>query len=478
MSNKKKAINGAKWTSVSAAISAILQFGQVAVLARLLEPSAFGIVSISTLVITFLNIFAHFGFSNSIIFKQVTDQKILSTIYYLNLIIGVLMFGLMYFSAPLLVLYYNEPLLDGILKIAAFSFPIVFLGQIYNILLEKELKFKSLALTDIFCAVFGTSVTILLAYKGYGAKALVLGLLTSLFVKMIIHNIIGRQYFSPVRHFKLGEIKEHLTFGIYNIGENVVGFVTGNIDNILIGGLLGVKQLGIYTIAWQIAVYPTTRLCPVIIQISYPIMAKVKDNIAYLKSSYLKMTSFISYCIFPLLVGLFLTAFNVIPLIYGPGWDNTIPLVKIFAFMGILFSLMYTTPPVAYLTGKPNYLFYKNLVMLVVRVPVIYVAAQMYGLTGIAVGFLITTILSLVLNFYMVKKMVGSFYMELIQDHVKPVLFSLAMAVVILLYKYFIGDAGLVHTLIQISLGGLVYAGLVLKYKLSFAEIKNLRSSL
>jgi lipopolysaccharide exporter len=198
MSNKIKAINGAKWTTVSTIFNAVLQFGQVALLARLLEPAAFGIVSISTLIINFLSIFAHFGFSNSIISKQVTNQKVLSTIYYLNLLIGVIMFALMYLSAPLLVLYYKEPLLDGVLKMAAFSFPIVFLGQIYNILLEKELKFKWLALTDIFCSITGSLVTIFLAFNGYQAKSLVGGLLSAQFLKMIIHNVLGRQYFAPI----------------------------------------------------------------------------------------------------------------------------------------------------------------------------------------------------------------------------------------------------------------------------------------
>jgi lipopolysaccharide exporter len=207
-------------------------------------------------------------------------------------------------------------------------------------------------------------------------------------------------------------------------------------------------------------------------------MAKIKDNIEDLKRAYLKMTDFIAFCIIPLLIGLFLTAANVIPLIYGPGWEATVPLVKILAFMSIFSSLMYTTPPVAYLTNKPNYLFYKNLAVLVIRVPVIYLSAITYGLTGVAIGFLITIIISLMLEFYMVKKMIGSFLMPLVKELIKPVLFSVAMAVIILLYKYFIGDAGLAHVVAQIVLGGLVYAVLTLKYKLSFAEIKNLRQSL
>lgn len=478
MSNKKKAINGAKWTTISTIVNTILQFGQIAVLARLLEPSAFGIVSVSTLVLNFLGIFAHFGFSNSIIYKQETDRGVLSTIYYLNIMIGILMFALIYLTAPLLVHYYNEPRIADVLRISAFYFPIVFFGQIYNILLEKELKFKSLALTDIVSSIIGTTVTVFLAYEGLQAKSLVYGLLVSQSIKMVSLNLIGKQFFSPIMYFNLKRIKEHLVFGMYNIGDSLLNFANSNMDTIMIGGLLGVKQLGYYTIALQIAVYPIARLCPIIVQIAYPIMAKIKDNLEQLKGAYLKILDFIAYCNIPLLTGLYLMAANVIPMIYGPGWEATIPLIKIFVFMGVFTCLVFPLSTVAYSTGKPNLLFYLNLATLIIKFPTIYIMAKYYGITGIAVGFLITSFISLILNFFMLQHMVGTFMKAFLKDISKPILFSFIMAAVILMYKHFIGDIGLVHTLLQIAIGGMVYGGLTLKYKLSFSEMKNLRQSL
>ncbi|MBB5646771.1 MOP flippase family protein [Pedobacter cryoconitis] len=478
MSNKKLAISGAKWTTISTVVNTVLQFVQIAILARLLEPSSFGIVSISTLVITFLGIFAHFGFSNSIVYKQESDNKVLSTIYFLNLMIGAAMFIIIYCGAPLLVMYYKEPRLLEVLHISAFYFPIVFLGQIYNILLEKELKFKSLALTEIVCSILATTITIILAYKGFQAKSLVFGLLAGQTLKMLVQNVIGRVYFSPVWYFKLKEIKEHLMFGIYNIGDSLLGFANSNMDTILIGGLLGVKELGYYTIASQVAIYPVARICPIIVQICYPIMARMKENLEHLKGAYLKIVDFLSYVNIPLLAGLFLMSANVIPLIYGPGWDATVPLIKIFVFTGIFSCLMYPLSTVAYSTGKPKLLFYLNLITLVIKFPLIYIMAKQYGIMGIAYGFLITTFITLVMNFFLIQFMVGDFMKTFLENIAKPLLFSVAMAVVILLYKQFVGNTGTFHTMVQIALGGLVYAGLTLKYKLSFSEIKNLKQSL
>src|SRR5438128_264997 len=103
MSNKNKAINGGKWITISTVVYTVFQFLQVAVLAMLLIPSAFGVVSISTLIITFFNIFASLGFSNSIIYKQENDRNVLSTLYFLNLILGAIIFVVIFFSSPIII---------------------------------------------------------------------------------------------------------------------------------------------------------------------------------------------------------------------------------------------------------------------------------------------------------------------------------------------------------------------------------------
>jgi len=478
MSNKNKAINGAKWTSISTVFGAVLQFVQVAILARLLHPSEFGLVSISTLVINFLSIFAHFGFANSIIHKQESDVRNLSTMYFFNIITGFILLLVIYFGAPLLMLYYKEQQLVSVLRISAFYFPIVFFGQIYNILLEKELKFKWIAITDIICSTVGTTVAIILAYQNYQAKALVIGLLSTQFLKMLILNFLGRKLFSPIFYFKLREIKDHLIFGIYNIGDSLLSFANSNLDTIIIGGLLGVKQLGYYTIAAQIAIYPVARICPIIVQIAYPIMAKFKDNIPQLKSAYLKVLDLMMYCISPLLFGLFMLAGNVIPYIYGKGWEPTIPLVHIFVFMGLFTSMVYPLSTLVYSTGKPKLLFYLNLFTLIIKFPLIYILGTHFGVRGIAYGILASSFFAMLANFYIIKVIAGSFMDELIPNTAKPIFFSLVMAGAILAYKYLLGDTGVVHMIVQIALGGLIYLAFTLKYKFSFQDLKNLRTAI
>lgn len=478
MSNTSKAMNGGKWITISTAISTLFQFIQVAILARLLEPSAFGIVSVSTLIISFFQIFSNLGFSNSIIYKQESDQRVLSTLYLLNLVVGVIIFIVIQFSTPYIISFYNEAKLDRILRFSSCYFLIAYFGQLYFFLLEKELRFKSVAIIDISGTLVGSGVTIALAYSGYEELSLIIGSLAMQTLKSILQIILGLKFFVPILAFDLNNVKEHLRFGLYNLGDGLLGFIQSNSDNIFIGGMLGVKMLGYYTIAYQLSVFPTYKLNPIILQVAYPILAKMKESNAALKSSYLKILDFISYCNMPLLAGLFITADSVVPLIYGPGWDKTVELIQVFVFVSIFSSLSHPLFTLAFTKGKPNLLFYLNLVTLIIKIPLVYWFGTTWGVMGIAMAFLLSTLLNLIANFLLVHYLIGNFWGDFVRNIAKPTFFCLIMVATIYIYKTAFGHEGLFNTIVEVVLGGLVYSILTLSYKLSISEIRSYRQSL
>ncbi|MCK8490383.1 MOP flippase family protein [Spirosoma sp. RP8] len=472
MSHKQQAISGGKWMSTSTAISTLFQFGQVAVLARLLEPSVFGIVSVSTLLIAFFSIFANLGFSNSIIYKQEENREVLSTIYLLNLVLGLVIGVVVFFSWPLVVAYYKEPRLEQVIKLSSLYFIIVYVGQIYLFLLQKELRFKAVASIDMTGTVVGTATTIVLAYTGFAELALIYGQLAQQAAKSILQLMYGRKLFSPVLKFDLNLIKDHLRFGLYNVGDGIVGFVQANSDNILVGGMLGVKPLGYYTLASQLAVFPISRLSPIILQVAYPILARFKGDTNELKKSYLTILDLLSYINLPLLAGLFITADSVVPLFYGPGWEPTIVLIRIFVFVSIFTFLSNPLFTLAFSKGKPKLLFYLNVATLFIKIPLVYVLAQYWGVIGIASAFLIATMSNLLINFRIVYSLIGPFMREFAQNFAKPLLFCLLMIGAIELYKSYTDSISVVNLVTEIIIGGLIYVGLTIRFKYPLAELK------
>ncbi|WP_080239152.1 MOP flippase family protein [Spirosoma rigui] len=478
MSNAAKAMNGGKWITIATITSTLFQFVQVAILARLLSASDFGLVSISNLVLAFFQIFANLGFSNSIIYKQESDRKVLSTLYILNLLVGFLIFVVIYISSPYIIDYYKEPKLERVVKLASYYFLIVYFGQLYMFLLEKELKFRSVATIDITGTVVGSGVTIILAYSGYKELSLIIGSLVTQSIRTLMQILLGMKLFIPGWFFNLRDVKEHLRFGIYNLGDGLLGFVQANSDSIFIGGMLGVKMLGYYTIAVQLAVYPIAKLNPIILQVAYPILAKMKDSNENLKRSYLKILDFISYCNFPLLAGLFITADTVVPLFYGPGWEQTIELVKIFVFVGAFSCLSHPLFTLAFTKGKPNLLFYLNLATLIAKVPMVYFFGTYYQVMGIAMAFLLATFLNLILNFAIVHYLVGDFMGSFLRNLAKPLLFCIIMVGMVAIYKEVVGYDGIANMVAEVLVGGATYGVLTLAFKLSFNELMAYRQAL
>lgn len=475
MSNKQKAMNGGKWITISTVISTVFQFVQVAVLARLLAPADFGVVGVSNLIIGFFGVFANLGFSNSIIYKQESNRTVLSTLYWLNMLVGVFIFVVIQFTAPAIVSFYSEPKLERVLQLSSCYFLIVYFGQLYMFLLEKELRFKSVAAIDITGTVIGTISTVGLAYNGFEELSLIIGQLVSQTIKSALQIILGRPLFVPAFRFTINKVQEHLRFGIFNLGDGILGFVQSNADNFFIGSILGVKMLGYYTLAYQLAVFPIIRLNPIILQVAYPILAKMQDDNEGLKRAYLKILDVLTFCNLPLLAGLFITAESLVPLIYGPNWSETTHLIQIFVFVGLFSCLGHPLFTLAFTKGKPNLLFYLNLATLVVKIPLVYFIGNAYGITGIALSFVLVTLFNLVLNFWVVHFLVGDFLNLFLKNFIQPLLFCVVMVAVIALYKSVIGHEGIIHTSMQIALGGATYVGLTLAFKLSFTELKALR---
>jgi len=477
MSNQKTAINGAKWTTSATVINTVFNSLQMAIIARILAPSIFGVVSICTMMLNFFYIFANLGFANSIISTQETDKKRLSTIFFASFGMGIIFWGIVNLCAPLIINFYHEPKLARIIPLAAINFPLIYSCQIYGILLQKELRFRTIAINDILCAVASVVTTVFLAYHNFQELAMMYGQLAWAGMRLVSYTITGSKLFRPVWHFNIKEIQHHLRFGAYSIGEGLLQFANTNLENIVIGRYVSMEALGYFNIAYQLAIFPIYKLNPIIMQVSFPIMARMKENDG-LKRAYLKIVDFITYCNFPILTGLFMTAVGVVPIVFGQNFLASIPLVRVVVFVGFLSCITTPFSAIAFSKGKPNLVFLSNLIALLVKLPIIYLAAKYYGLMGITVGYLICSTIETLVCLYLVHKLVGNFLGQFLNNVYKPLSFCLAMSAGLFIYQHFVGVTGLINIIPQVIIGAAIYIGLTFKFKMSLREVMELKKSL
>ena len=477
MSLKQEAITGLKWTSMSTVIVAILQLTQLAILARFLDPSAFGLMALVMVVIGFSQAFLDMGISNAIIHKQEVTKDQLSTLYWVNIFAGLVLFFIIVLIAPFISEFYKEPELTKLILIISLTFIIQPFGQQFMVLWQKKLRFSEIARIDIVNKSISLVVSVYLAYKGYGVYAIVFGVLAGIVSQTIQFVFIGLKEYRPGFVFKIGEVREFLSFGAYQMGEKTINYFNYQIDTILIGKLLGVEALGIYTVAKRIIMTPSQIINPIITKVTFPVMAKLQDDIPRLKNIYLKTINYLSSVNFPIYVFIFIFAHDIVLIIFGEKWLEAVYIMKILSIWGALRSTGNPVGSLLLARGKANWGFWWNLGIFFYTPIGIYVGSY-WGLEGISWALVFLSFpLGMVASWYfLVNNLCDAGFVEYHKEIFIPAVVAVISGVMVYLSTYYI-DTTLLKFIVAIFIGFLFFVGLnyILNKKL-LIELKKIIS--
>lgn len=436
MSLKSEAVKGVKWTTVSSTIIILIQFVQMLILSRILTPQDFGIIAIITIIINFLRFFSDFGVTSAVIQKDVVTQNQISSLFWLNIVIGILIFIIIFYSVPIVQYFYKQEIFSYLLKIVAFFFFFISLGSLFQSLLQKELLFSSLAKIEISSVVIGSAITIFLAIKGYGVWSIIFGQLANHFIRNFFLLIIGFKKYPIKFHFAKKDLEGFVSFGMFQMGERIINFISERIDQLLIGYVLGIEKLGYYNFAFNLANQPIAFVNPIINRVAFPVFSKVKNDEESLKKGFLTVIKTVMIINAPILIGLIIISTTVIPAVFGVKW---IPSIEIFQILCLVFLFRCFGNPVGNLIlskGRADISFYWNVILFVLSIPVIYFGAKFYGLIGVALFLLLLQLILQVPSFLIqIKPFIGNCWKEYSLSFLIPVLVSVAMGLVVYLIQ-------------------------------------------
>jgi O-antigen/teichoic acid export membrane protein len=336
---RMQAVHGVKWTGTSTISVTILNYARLAILAHLLTAKDFGLMGMVLVIASLGQSFSDMGISNAIIWKQDVTSEQLSTLYWLNIMAGVAVFGIVIAISPLVAAFFHEPRLVNLMFWAAFIFPIAAIGQLFQMLLQKDLLFGRLAKVEIVSASIGAAVSIVAAFYGQGAYSLIWGQLAITACASFLFTFLGWREWRPQFVFRPGKLRGFISFGLYQMGERAVNSFAYNVDYIMVGRFLGPTALGIYMLAWQIMIAPMAKLNPVLTRVAFPVFARKQTDDRALRDGYVELSKMIAILTFPIIVLAAATAPVSVPVIFGPKWNAAIPLIQIFVLLGLLRSL-------------------------------------------------------------------------------------------------------------------------------------------
>lgn len=371
---KNSLIKGVYYTSIAKYAGLVISIFITSILARILTPSDFGVVAISTVFINFFSTLTTIGISPAIIQNKSIENNDLCSINTFTWVISFVITGLYILFVPIISDFYEEKELNTILLLLSINIFFSIVAIVPNAMLLKEKRFKFIAVrTFVIQFVLGV-ISVVAAYNGLGIYSLVINPIGS---SLLLFVTSYKAYPVKWNRIQRQSIKKILSFSLYQMVFNCIYLCYRNVDKMLIGKFWNVSILGYYEKSYRLMMLPLENVSSVISPVLHPLLSDYQNNPQYLWEVYKKMLSFLCEFSFIVSVSLYFLADFIILALYGIQWEAAIPIFKILS-LSICFQLL-QAPIGAILqaANAVNILVYSS----------IWILLLMIGGLGIAVFF-------------------------------------------------------------------------------------------
>jgi len=457
MNLRQKTISGLFWSFISQGGKQISQFIITVILARLLSPNDFGLFAMVTVFVNFAAIFSEMGISSALIQKQDTLDRHYYSAFWLNVVGGIVLTIIFIVASPLIAWFYKKPELQPILIVISINFFISSFVVIQQVILTKEMDFKSLAVRDIIAVVLSGAIGIYMAYHGFGVWSLVYQSIAFTLFNAVLLWVLSS--WRPKFEFAILDLKDIFCFSANLTGFNVINYFARNIDQLLIGKFLGTQALGYYTIAYKIMLYPLQNISWVIGKVMFPAFSKIQNDLEKVRNTYMKMVKAISLVSFPLMLGLFVIAPEFVNVFFGQKWGPIIILLRIFCFCGIVQSIGTTVGNILLSQGRADLQLKMQLLGTAIVVMSIIMGLR-WGINGVAFCYTLQSVIWVHFTFYITNKLIGLKYKEFYSKIMTSYIMCTIMLCILFLAKYIITFP------VPYKLGSLILIGMMAYFAL------------
>lgn len=381
---KARAVKGIAWSALARMGGQAIRFAVTIVLARVLLPEDFGLLGMAMVAIAFAGVFRDVGLGQAVIQRKELTEQQLSSVFWINLGVGLLLTGLLVVTSPWIASFYGRPDLVWILIFLSLNMAITSSGQIPASLFRRQLNFKTLCLIDVGTAAVSGALALTLAYLGFGVWSLVVRALVGATLRA------GALWFlsgwRPRFSISYVAVRPLLAFGLPLLGFSMLNYFNRQFDYLLIGKVLGAESLGYYTMAYAIMLLPLSQISHTICRVTFPMFSSIQKDTERVGIIYLRMVRYIAYVTFPIMAAAVVFAPVGVTLLLGDKWIPAVFPIQVLAGLGALQSLYTTCGALFYPLGRTKTLFRVYLVM----TPIIvfsFFAGLPWGVNGVCVSY-------------------------------------------------------------------------------------------
>lgn len=468
---KHKTVKGASWSFIDSIAGQGITFLVGLVLARLLTPEEYGLIGIITIFIAVFNSIVDSGFSNALIRKNDAKDIDYNTVFITNLVLSIVLFGVLYVSAPAISHFFNQPQLIPLLRVMGTIVIINAFAIIQRTILVKKVDFKTQTKVSLISSISSGVVGIGMAIGDFGVWSLVGQQISRQFLNSAFLWFYSKWY--PKFQFSMQSFKELFSFGWKLLASSLIDTVWREIYQVVIGKYYTPAALGQYTRAQQFASICSSNLNSVVQRVSFPVLSSVQDDKKRLKNGYKRIIKVSMLITFTLMLGLAAVAKPLVLALIGEQWLPCVPFLQMICLQMMLYPLHSLNLNMLQVQGRSDLFLRLEIIKKIIAIgPLLLgIFVNIFWMIGSSV---ITGIIAYYLNAYYS----GPFLNYSIKEQVKDILpsFGVAMMMAIPVFAMsFIPMNPFVQLSLQIVAGALITIGICEAIKLpEYMEIKDI----
>ena len=458
----RKAGNAAKWSTITEVSARIIAPITSMILARLLAPQAFGVVTTITMVITFAQLFSDAGFQKYLVqheFKDDEDRsKSTNVAFITNLTIALILWGLIVIFRNPIASAVGNPDLGLALAIVCVQIPLTSFSSIQMALYWREFNFKTLFMVRIIASLIPLAVTVPLAIIGFGYWSLVIGTTCGILSNAIILTVKSK--WKPMLYYNFALLKEMFSFSFWSLLESISVWFTLWVDALIIGNAFNAYYLGLYKTSLNMVNSFMAVVTASTIPILFSVLSRLQSDEVKFQAMYYKTQRFVSYLVLPMGFGIFLYRHLATSIMLGSKWTEASDIIGIWALVaafGIIFSNF--NGEVYRSRGKPKLSFIYQLIHLMFLIPTCLISMR-YGFWVLVYARSLIRFQGTITGFIFMRIFMGFSVKEMLGNVAKPLGCTLLMGVVAIGLQQI--SSSVIWSFVSIVICVAVYGGLLL----------------
>lgn len=435
MGLKKKATSGLFWSGIDVVGLNIIRIFITIILARILEPTDFGLIAVLNIFIALSETIMQGGFTTALIRKLNITKEDYSTVFVINFVLSLLIYAIIFVLSPTIANFFDEQSLNDIAKIVGLVVIFHSVGIVQNISLKRNLKFKALAIVNILSTILSGGTGILMAFLGYGVWSLVAQITLKALLSSILLWIFGdlRVQFG----FNVKSFRENFSFGYKILLSNIIVTLSTEAYNVVIGKIYNAESLGFFYQAKRLSDFASRIISNVFKNVSFPLLSSIQEKEAKLLDVYLQFQRTIAFITFPLMMLLIIVANPLLTLLLTDKWSESIQYFQLFCLSGMLLPLIVLSGHMPIIKGRSDiYLKYAIIYRGLAILALIITAS--FGISAMIIGIVIQLTIQFFINMLLVSKLYNLSFLTQIGKLKDIFLVSVVISLITYFMKYFI----------------------------------------